>query len=110
MSAAMAISTIQYLTQIEFGPGALEKLPAGLAAQRIARPLIVNDIVVVRTVDGHIDALAVTDGARRWSVDQQEPSPRLGVSLPLGPGNLFLGGQRAASLRILPVDPVRIGD
>jgi 4-hydroxybutyrate dehydrogenase len=39
----MTVSTILYLTQIEFGAGALEKLPAGLSALKLARPLLVSD-------------------------------------------------------------------
>jgi alcohol dehydrogenase class IV len=39
----MTVSTITYLTQIEFGSGALARLPDGLAALRITRPLIVSD-------------------------------------------------------------------
>lgn len=36
-------STITYLTTVEFGSGALAKLPEALAALRIVRPLVVSD-------------------------------------------------------------------
>jgi alcohol dehydrogenase class IV len=39
----MPVSTIFYLTQIEFGSGALEKLAPGLAGLGIRRPLLVSD-------------------------------------------------------------------
>jgi 4-hydroxybutyrate dehydrogenase len=37
------ISTIAYLTTIEFGRGALSKLPEALEALKVARPLVVSD-------------------------------------------------------------------
>src|SRR3954447_11227099 len=40
---AMGVSTIHYLTTIEFGAGALAKLRDGLAGLKISRPLIVSD-------------------------------------------------------------------
>jgi alcohol dehydrogenase class IV len=39
----MAVFTISYLTQIEFGSGALAKLTEGLAALGVRRPLLVSD-------------------------------------------------------------------
>ncbi len=39
----MSISTIFYLTQIEFGSGALERLPAGMSSLGISAPLLVSD-------------------------------------------------------------------
>jgi alcohol dehydrogenase class IV len=39
----MPVSTIFYLTQIEFGSGALGKLASGLGALGISRPLLVSD-------------------------------------------------------------------
>lgn len=39
----MTVSTILYLTTIEFGSGAVGKLPEALAALAISRPLIVSD-------------------------------------------------------------------
>jgi alcohol dehydrogenase class IV len=37
------IGTITYLTTVEFGAGALAKLPDALAAMKVARPLVVSD-------------------------------------------------------------------
>jgi len=39
----MTVSTILYLTTVEFGSGAIGKLPDGLAALKLGRPLIVSD-------------------------------------------------------------------
>lgn len=39
----MAVSTILYLTTVEFGSGAIGKLPDGLAGLKLLRPLIVSD-------------------------------------------------------------------
>lgn len=39
----MTVATILYLTTIEFGAGAIAKLPDGLAALRVTRPLLVSD-------------------------------------------------------------------
>ncbi|MEA2780477.1 MAG: 4-hydroxybutyrate dehydrogenase [Rhodospirillaceae bacterium] len=39
----MAVSVIQYLTHIEFGSGALSRLPEAIAALGIKRPLLVTD-------------------------------------------------------------------
>ena len=40
-----------------------ERWRKSIGSEMLARPLIVNDIVVIRTVDGHVEGLAIADGA-----------------------------------------------
>jgi 4-hydroxybutyrate dehydrogenase len=52
----MNVHTILYLTQIEFGAGAIGRLPAGLAALNLSRPLLVSDRGLAAT--GLVDRVA----------------------------------------------------
>ncbi len=49
--------------------------------------------MVVRTVDGHIEALSAADGSRRWSVDEQVPRLTLrGTAPPVLAGDRIIAG------------------
>jgi len=59
----------------------------------LARPLIANDTVVVRTVDGHIEAMALADGEKRWAFDEQVPRLTLrGNAPPVLAGEKIIAG------------------
>jgi outer membrane protein assembly factor BamB len=65
-------------------------------------------VVVIRTVDGHVEALAMSDGVRRWAVD--EPVPRLslrGTAAPVLAGDRIIAGFDNG--KVVAMDP-RNGD
>ena len=65
---------------------------------------IVNDIVVVRTVDGHIEALALPDGDGKWAVDEQVPRLTLrGTAPPVLAGDRIVAGFDNG--KVLAIDP-----
>jgi outer membrane protein assembly factor BamB len=52
-----------------------------------------EDLVVVRTVDGHVYGLAAFDGAQRWNADQQVPRLSLrGTATPIIVGDIVACG------------------
>jgi outer membrane protein assembly factor BamB len=70
-----------------------ERWRVSIKSEILARPLIVNDVVIIRTVDGHLEALSLADGAKRWSVDQQVPRLTLrGTSSPVLAGDRIVAG------------------
>ena len=58
-----------------------------------ALPLIADQQVFVRTVDGRLSALSVSDGSIQWTVTRRVPALSLtGNSQPLVKGNLVIAG------------------
>src|SRR4029434_772296 len=72
------------------------------------RPLIAKDVVVIRTVDGHVEGMAAADGAQRWAVDEQVPRLTLrGTAPPVLAGDRIIAGFDSG--KVLAIDP-RNGD
>ena len=67
------MDTINYLTRIEFGPGALAKLPQALAELGIERPLLISDHGVEAA--GHCDRATQSLGAAPASFLDVETNP-----------------------------------
>ena len=45
-----------------------------LSSEILSAPLVVDDVVIVRTGDGTVTALGLADGKRRWSYEHPMPS------------------------------------
>jgi outer membrane protein assembly factor BamB len=64
-----------------------------VTSEVISRPAISDQIVVVRTVDGHLTGLDAKDGSRRWVFDQSVPPLSLrGNSSPVIVGDVVYDG------------------
>jgi outer membrane protein assembly factor BamB len=85
-----------------------ERWRKSVGSEVLARPLVVNDLVIVRTVDGHIDAFSVSDGAQRWALDEAVPRLSLrGTAPPVLAGDRIIAGFDNG--KVLAID-VRNGD
>lgn len=58
---------------------------AGLTSESVVKPLTVNDVVIVQTIDGRVTAFGQKDGIKRWEyANTTEPSLSLrGDAVPL---------------------------
>jgi len=66
---------------------------ARLKGEIRALPLIVDEQVFVRTVDGQLSALSLSDGSIEWTVSRRVPSLSLtGNSQPIVQGDLVIAG------------------
>jgi outer membrane protein assembly factor BamB len=75
-----------------------------IASEVLARPLIVNDVVILRTVDGHVEAMALADGTARWAVDEQVPRLTLrGTAPPVLANDRIVAGFDNG--KVLAIDP-----
>jgi outer membrane protein assembly factor BamB len=64
-----------------------------LSGEVLAMPLVAGDLVVVRTVDGRLRALAVADGTEAWTVEDLVPRLSLrGTAPPVLAGDAVVGG------------------
>lgn len=82
-----------------------ERWRKAIASEILAKPLIVSsDLVVIRTVDGHIEGLSVADGSTKWAVDEQVPRLTLrGTAPPVLAGDRIIAGFDNG--KVLAIDP-----
>jgi len=81
-----------------------ERWRKAIASEILARPLVMNDLVVIRTVDGHLEGLSLVDGSPRWAVDEQVPRLTLrGTAPPVLAGDRIIAGFDNG--KVLAVDP-----
>jgi outer membrane protein assembly factor BamB len=75
-----------------------------IASEILAKPLVVNDVVVIRTVDGHVEGLSAADGATKWAVDEQVPRLTLrGTAPPVLANDRIIAGFDNG--KVLAIDP-----
>jgi outer membrane protein assembly factor BamB len=64
-----------------------------IEGESVSQPLIKNDVVVVKTIDGKLRGFSILDGTELWLIEQQIPSLTLrGSSTPLIIGNNVISG------------------
>jgi outer membrane protein assembly factor BamB len=62
-------------------------------AESLARPLIKNEVVVIKTIDNRMQGLSLFDGRQRWSIQQLTPALTMrGSSSPVAVGNTVVAG------------------
>ena len=62
-------------------------------AESLARPLIKDEVVVIKTIDNRLQAFSLFDGRPRWSLQQSTPSLTMrGSSSPVAIGNTVVAG------------------
>ena len=74
-------------------PPARQRWRVQMSGEVLAPPLVSGDRVIVRTVDGRLRALAVSDGKEVWTVEDQVPRLSLrGTAPPVLAGDAVVGG------------------
>jgi outer membrane protein assembly factor BamB len=84
--------------ELSAGPGVGEGFVAIVSrddvdAESLARPLIKDEIVVIKSIDNRLQAFSLFDGRPRWSLQQSTPSLTMrGSSSPVAIGSTVIAG------------------
>jgi outer membrane protein assembly factor BamB len=81
-----------------------------VAGESVSRPLIVNDTVIVQTIDNRLQALSLFNGRPRWSVQRDRPTLTMrGSASPVAVGGAIIAGFDSGRLVAVDLESGAVG-